>query len=347
MTFWRWLLAAVSLIAAGVVCYFVIARHWPEGGASLLLPSWVHLSLLGVVTIELLFRGLKIAFGARACGIALGPGTAVRATLCGDFLDAITPARVAAEPARFLVLREAGVPIASALVILFLELFLELLALIVIAATLIIILPWSPSLAAVASMVGVYGSFVFALAVVGYAGAKRGRAEPAADDGDRGWVSRLRVRMRHVAQHLRTGMEALRQARIPILALALVFSVLHVLARLAVLPVLLYSVGASVPLAPIIVWPLVLLYAAALAPAPSGGGAMELGFSAALSGVIPPSFLGAALIWWRLYTFFIYVGLGALAAGRTAMRALQGHATLTDVRPDDRSGSSSAPTPPA
>jgi uncharacterized protein (TIRG00374 family) len=330
------LLAAVSLLAAGGVCYFVIARHWPEGGASLLLPSWVHLALLGVVAIELTFRGLKIAFGARACGIALGPGTAVRATLCGDFLDAITPARVGAEPARFLVLREAGVPIAAALVILFLELFLELLALIVIATALIIILPWSPALAAVASMVGLYGTFVLALAVIGYAGAKRGRAAPASGEADRRWVSRLRVRLRHVTQHLRTGMEALRRARIPILALALVFSILHVLARLAILPVLLYSVGASVPLAPSVIWPLVLLYAAALAPAPSGGGAMELGFSAALGSVIPPTFLGAALIWWRLYTFFIYVGLGALAAGRTAMRALRGHATLTDVRPGDR-----------
>jgi glycosyltransferase 2 family protein len=326
----RWVLALVSLIAAGVVSYYVIARHWPEGGASLGLPWWTHFALLGVVAAELACRGLKIAMGARACGITLSAGTAVRATLCGDFLDAITPARVGAEPARFLVLREAGVPIAPALVILFLELFLELLSLVVIAIALVLLLPWSRALAAVASMVGVYATFVFALALVGYLGGRRGgRESPEPETAQRRWIDRMRLRFRHLAQHLQKGMEALRSARLPILAIALAFGVLHVLARLAVLPVILSSAGAAVALVPIVVWPLVLLYAAALAPAPSGGGAMELGFSAALSGVIPAAFLGAALIWWRLYSFFIYVALGALAAGGTAMRALRLKDTTT------------------
>ena len=44
-------------------------------------------------------------------------GTAARATLGGDFATAITPARIGAEPARFLVLREAGVPAARALLV--------------------------------------------------------------------------------------------------------------------------------------------------------------------------------------------------------------------------------------
>ena len=75
-------------------------------------------------------------------------------------------------------------------------------------------------------------------------------------------------------------------------------------------------------LAALILWPLVLLYGGALIPAPAGGGAMEFGFSAIMRDILPPDVLAAALIWWRLYSYYIYVALGALAAGRTVMRAL-------------------------
>ena len=77
------------------------------------------------------------------------------------------------------------------------------------------------------------------------------------------------------------------------------------------------------PLAPLALWPLGLLYGAAVVPAPGGGGAVELAFRAALAGVIGPSLFAAALLWWRFYTFYIYIVLGALAAGRTAIRALK------------------------
>ena len=134
------------------------------------------------------------------------------------------------------------------------------------------------------------------------------------------------MRLRHAAQHLRTGVGAVRRARPSVMCIALACSIVHVLLRLTILPIVLYSAGAAVALAPIVLWPLVLLYAGALAPAPSGGGVMEFGFSAALGDTIPSAFVATSLIWWRLYSFFIYVALGALAAGRTAMRAL-GHVT--------------------
>ena len=37
-----------------------------------------------------------------------------------------------------------------------------------------------------------------------------------------------------------------------------------------------------------------------------------------------------ALLWWRFYTFYIYIVLGALAAGRTAIRALKKRDELED-----------------
>jgi uncharacterized membrane protein YbhN (UPF0104 family) len=136
----RWLLAIISFAAAAGVALWVISSHWPEGGAPLGLSWWAHLLALGAVTFELTLRSAKIALSARACGIPLQFGTAARATLGGDFATAITPARIGAEPARYFVLREAGVPAAQALLVLFLELFIELVSLVIIAGLLLLFL---------------------------------------------------------------------------------------------------------------------------------------------------------------------------------------------------------------
>jgi uncharacterized membrane protein YbhN (UPF0104 family) len=93
--------------------------------------------------------------------------------------------------------------------------------------------------------------------------------------------------------------------------------------RLCVLPALVLGAGASVPLAPLALWPLGFLYGAAVVPAPGGGGAVELAFRAALAGVIGRKYFAAALLWWRFYTFYIYIVLGAIVAGNTALRAVR------------------------
>jgi uncharacterized membrane protein YbhN (UPF0104 family) len=105
--------------------------------------------------------------------------------------------------------------------------------------------------------------------------------------------------------------------------LAYLASVVHVSTRLCVLPALVLTVYPNTPVAPLALWPLGFLYGAAVMPAPGGGGAVEIAFRVALGNVIPPRIFPAALLWWRIYTFYIYIVLGALAAGRTAMRAVR------------------------
>ena len=39
--------------------------------------------------------------------------------------------------------------------------------------------------------------------------------------------------------------------------------------------------------------------------------------------MIPVALFGASLVWWRFYTFYLYILLGALAAGGTVLRALR------------------------
>jgi uncharacterized membrane protein YbhN (UPF0104 family) len=114
-------------------------------------------------------------------------------------------------------------------------------------------------------------------------------------------------------------------------AASYLMSAVHVAMRLCVLPALVLGAGAKAPLAPLALWPLGLLYGAAVVPAPGGGGAVELAFRAALAGVIGPSLFAAALLWWRFYTFYIYIVLGAIVAGNTALRAVR---KTTDVEMD-------------
>jgi uncharacterized membrane protein YbhN (UPF0104 family) len=104
--------------------------------------------------------------------------------------------------------------------------------------------------------------------------------------------------------------------------------VVHVIARVLVLPGLVYGAGGLVApttrtVAPLVLWPLALTYGGVVAPVPGGGGAIEALFAATLAGSIPARIFGASLIWWRVYTFYAYVVLGAVAAGRTALRALR------------------------
>lgn len=303
---------------------WVVISHWPDrGGAPLGLPLWGHLLALAAVTFELTLRSTKIAFSARACGIPLRVGTAARTTLGGDFAAAITPSRLGAEPARFLVLSEAGVPAASALLVLFLELFVELVSLLVLSVGLLLV--WRPSTAmtAVLAMVGGYATVVLSVGALAYALSRRRVIGPppriARAVGINAGVWR---RMRRGLRHLRDSVDAVRHARPRMMLASMACSVAHICGRLTILPIIIYAYGAEVDLMALVLWPLVLLYGGALIPVPAGGGAMELGFTYVMTDVLPEHLLAASMIWWRFYSYYIYLLLGAIAAGRTAMRAL-------------------------
>jgi uncharacterized membrane protein YbhN (UPF0104 family) len=50
---------------------------------------------------------------------------------------------------------------------------------------------------------------------------------------------------------------------------------------------------------------------------------VEVAFRAALGHSIPATLFGAALIWWRFYTFYIYILIGGFVAGNTVLRAIR------------------------
>jgi uncharacterized protein (TIRG00374 family) len=324
MTPTRWLLTALSFTATiGVSLYMIVG--WSQQGSSLALPPRAHLLALLAVAVEVLARALKIRWSARAAGIRLPLGTALRTCLGGDFGAAITPARSGAEPARFFILAESGLASSSVLVILYAELFLEVFSLAAVVAVVAVVVRHAGAVVlTLTGLVGTYAAVILGIGALALFLSRRNANGPPPP-----WARRLRLH----AGRWRTIQRALRKLRATIDSVehvnskpaiaAFLASVVHVGIRLTVLPALVLTSVASAPLAPLALWPLGFLYGAAVVPAPGGGGAVEMAFRAALGGAIPVSLFAAALIWWRFYTFYIYILLGAVAAGSTVLRAVR------------------------
>ena len=321
----RWLLTGLSFAAVIVVSVYAVRSGAPRG-SSLAIPPLAHLLALLAFVVEVAARSFKLTWSAKAVGTHLPLMTSVRTSLGGDFGAAITPARAGAEPARFLILAEAGVPASDAMVILYAELFLEAISLgVVVAIVALIFDASSTAMLAMVGVVGGYALFVVALGVIAIILARRnlGVEAPA-------WAHRIRLHgsrwdlVQRWFGRVRTTVDAFRNMKLGWASLALVASIAHVAVRFTILPMIVYSAtAAAVPLSPLVVWPLGIMYGVGVVPAPGGGGAVELAFRAALGGVIPAALFGAALVWWRFYTFYIYIALGALVAGNTALRAVR------------------------
>lgn len=321
----RWILTAISFAAVLGVSVYAVVSSAPEG-ITLAIPPQAHLLALGAFVVEVASRSFKLTASARAVGTRMTFATAVRTSLGGDFAASITPARVGAEPARYLILAQAGMAASDAVVVLYLELFLEMISIASVAFVIVLLFDTSnKAFVTVVSVVGVYASFVIGVGLLGFM-LSRGRF----GDEPPPWARFLRLHGRRwgIVQRwfdrIRTTVAAFRTMHVGWTALALAASILHVAVRFTILPMLVVLMTRQpVPIAPLVVWPLGIIYGAGLLPAPGGGGAVELAFRAALGGTLPATVFGAALVWWRFYTFYIYIAVGALVAGNTALRAVR------------------------
>lgn len=321
----RWFLTAISFAAVLGVSVYAVRSSAPNG-ARLTVPALAHLLALLAFVVEVVSRSLKLTWSAKAVGTRLPLATSARTSLGGDFAASITPARVGAEPARFLILAKSGIAASEAMVILYLELFLEMISLAVVVVLIAFLFHASgPAFLAMIGVVGGYAAFVLGLGALGVVLARRN-----VGDEPPSWARRIRLHGKRweIVQRwfvrLRTTVDAFKELRYGWAALALLASMTHVAVRFTILPALVYSMAKQpVPLAPLVIWPLGIIYGAGVVPAPGGGGAVELAFHAALTKVIPPDLFAPALVWWRFYTFYIYIAIGGLVAGNTALRAVR------------------------
>src|SRR5947209_2055853 len=188
MTWKRWAFTAVSFAAVFGVSSWFIWRWW-RAGSAIVLPPRSHMFAIAAVFVEIMTRSWKITWSAKAAHIDLPFFTALRTTLAGDFGASITPARSGAEPARFLVLAEAGIPTPSALVVLFAELFVEALSLATVVVVVAIVFRHAGAvLGALVGVVGAYAGFVIGIAIIAVTLSRR-----HVDDDAPRWARRARL----------------------------------------------------------------------------------------------------------------------------------------------------------
>ena len=121
----RWLFTALSFAAVIGVSIYAVLSGGPHG-VDLTIPLRAHALALLAFVVEVSARSIKLTWSAKAVGSRLPFRTSVRTSLGGDFGASITPARMGAEPARYLILAEAGIPATDAMLILYAELFFEI-----------------------------------------------------------------------------------------------------------------------------------------------------------------------------------------------------------------------------
>jgi uncharacterized membrane protein YbhN (UPF0104 family) len=102
--------------------------------------------------------------------------------------------------------------------------------------------------------------------------------------------------------------------RWPLLA-SVPMSLVNLITRVAILPVLALTLPNPPALGPMIVGSFALLYSQLLLPTPSGAGAVELGFLGGAAGDLGAE-QGWLLLAWRFYTSGIGVVLGVWLAAR-------------------------------
>ena len=322
----RWLFAILSFATAIGVSLYIIVHSWPRGHAAVSMGVAAHAMLLCIALSELLARGAKVWLSAIAMRIPMSYRLALRASAGGDFGAAITPNKTGAEPARYLIMTEDGMHPAQILLVIYAELFLEMISLALVAVGLFFMFRNAGStLIGVIGAVGLYALFVLGTGAIAWILSTR----YAVGKPPR-WASRFGLRgarwrkVQRALATMRTAMSGIRHMRVGMTVLALLASMLHIGLRIAILPAIVYSLGETqVQLAPLVLWPVALMWGSALAPLPGGGGAIEVAFKAALGHSIPARIFGASLVWWRFYTFYLFILLGALAAGGTVLRALR------------------------
>jgi len=325
----RWLITIGSFALMFGASIYVVATNWPVGGMPSL--AWAaHGAALLAVCLEVMTRSLKIQASAYAVKLPLKFGTAVRVCLGGDFAASITPARSGAEPARYLVLAESGMAPAGRVVVLFLELFLEMCSLAVVC----LLLAWAfggrgASIGGLLGLVGGYSTAVLGAGAIGLVLARNSANGPPP-----AWARRLGLHagrwrgVQRTLRQLRSSVQSLKQAHPGLMFVAFLGSVVHVLFKVSTLPILVFLGDRTFPLtmdtlAPLVLWPLALFYGGVVVPAPGGGGFIEGAFAATLKSAIPAGIFAAALIWWRFYTFYLYIVAGGIAAGDAAIRAIR------------------------
>lgn len=264
-------------------------------------PLAAHSICLGLVAADFLARAWRIQWLARGLHYRISFRDALGVNAIGDAACALSPLRIAGEPARLGTMLKAGVPATAS----FVAITYEVLAAwpVIIAVAVIVgwrYLPewWDTAAPALERAIVEWWpiAILIALLTLG-AWIWARRAAPSLTHHLRRPVKRMRVHWRRMPPG-------------PVLA-STPMTLINVLSRMLILPVLASTLPYPPPLGPMLVGSFALLYSQLILPTPSGAGAVDLGLVAGAAGDLGNQ-QGALLLAWRFYTTIIGVIVGGI-----------------------------------
>ena len=272
---------------------------------SVLPPLAAHGICLGLVAIDLAARALRIRACTRAAGHPITVRHAVQLNAWGDAAAGLTPLRAGGEAARLAGLLRAGVPAAQAFLAIGVEVILAYPVVFAFGGVLLWRYApawWSQAAPALRGRLDEgwpWLALVMALSLAAGIGAWRWRRVPLREP-ERG------------ARRLRAG-----GARLPwpALLVCLPTSLVNVVTRTLVLPVLAATLPAPPAPGVLLVGSFVLLYSQLVLPTPAGVGAVDLALLGGAAGQLDGGV--SLLVAWRFYT----VGAGVLLGVGLALQA--------------------------
>lgn len=137
-----------------------------------------------------------------------------------------------------------------------------------------------------------------------------------------------------VRRRLEDLFEAVRTIRGGGMSLAMSVTALQLVywvAMFSLIPMILQALGWRGPVLPLVVGQAVLQVLMPLSPLPGGAGVAEIGYLGLIGRVVPKDLTVASLVIWRVYTWVVPMGLGALAL---ALRTVIHHGPLAGADAD-------------
>ena len=274
-------------------------------------PVAAHFISLLLAMLDVAARGWRYSLLVRGVRAHLSFRGGLVLTLFGDAVGAVTPMRLGGEPARILGARHDGVPVSRALLALGLENVLTYLILIPAAAFVATRYgeDWWRSIAPRLDWNLVRWVVAATLVLIVLGAIFLVRRRPAESDAAPSGASDLRKLIGDLLAF-----------PLPLLALCAVMSAVSLVARVAILPVLISSTPNPPSLGVSVVASLGLLYGQLVVPTPSGVGPIDVAVLAGAAGVdsAAATVLGA----WRLYTTILPVAVGFIAGSLAYGRAI-------------------------
>jgi uncharacterized membrane protein YbhN (UPF0104 family) len=267
----------------------------PAGALSIGL--WQHGAALSLAVLDIVSRGKR--------SVALLPvrmGRAMMINCCGDAVAAVTPARLGGDPSRFIWFTRSGQDGPAVVAAFAIESVLN--TVFMVGSALLISVFFAPAIwdFSMRLMVGagtgrraLFWSIGIAVIVLVLIALRR-------------WAAGLATRLKTFI--LESWHDFLAEPRAAV-AIASVWTVVSMVARAAILPVLLAR-ATGIATQALILGSVQAFYILLLSPTPSGVGLVEGGFFAAFGHAVSVGDLAKLVFVWRAYSWFCAGGVGAI-----------------------------------